>query len=77
MVTPSKGRTHGPGKIIVRLRNDGINSRRVVWRTKFHRSRLFWSSATSVTRSTRDHVERPIARERHLGPGGDMQPSWH
>jgi hypothetical protein len=30
MVTPSKGRTHGPGKIIVRLRNDGINSRRVV-----------------------------------------------
>jgi hypothetical protein len=24
MVTPSKGRTHGPGKMIVRLRNDVI-----------------------------------------------------
>jgi hypothetical protein len=34
MVTPSKGRTHGPGKIIVRLRLRGINCIRVVYRNK-------------------------------------------
>jgi hypothetical protein len=35
MVTPSKGRTHGPGKMIVRPRNDGSNRIRSARRNKF------------------------------------------
>jgi hypothetical protein len=38
MVTPSKGRTHGPGIIIVLRRVRGINCACISWRNNFHRA---------------------------------------